>query len=454
MGEYDALMDLSIIALFLLAGVVIKARVTVFKKLVMPASVIGGVLGLILGRNVLGLVPTSDSMSQYAVALIDVIFAGLFIGRKIPGVGTLTKRAGAQAAFAYFNAFGQIAIGLMIVVVFSAVGFGLHPLFAIELAAGFQGGPGTATALAPMFEKLGWSAQESAAVGETCAIFGLVFAILIGVILANIGIARSFSEKKFQGPGNELKYSVFVRKNESRAVAREITSPETASTLAFAFCFMALAIIGGKLIVNGIVTLVPPLKVLPSFPFVLVAGLVLQVFLQKTGWDIYVDRGSIEGISAFALDVLIVASLIAINLKAIAVFALPLITMMVLGLLFNLWQATWLAPRILPGAWFEKALCEFGQSTGSISQSMLLLRMVDPRFETDAAEAFALKMFLYSPVVFPLTIGLLPFIVSLGPLLFLGFYCGAMLIVFVICRAVTWQRREKIKWVIKNDRHH
>jgi len=47
----------------------------------------------------------------------------------------------------------------------------------------------------------------------------------------------------------------------------------------------------------------------------------------------------------------------AIDLKVVATYAAPLITMIVLGLLFNLWQVKWMGPRILPGAWFEKSVC-------------------------------------------------------------------------------------------------
>jgi Na+/glutamate symporter len=62
----------------------------------------------------------------------------------------------------------------------------------------------------------------------------------------------------------------------------------------------------------------------------------------------------VESISGFALDTLIVASLMAIDLTVVATYAAPLITTIVLGVLFNLWQVKRMGPRILPGAWFER----------------------------------------------------------------------------------------------------
>jgi len=72
--------------------------------------------------------------------------------------------------------------------------------------------------------------------------------------------------------------------------------------------------------------------------------------------------------------------------------------------------------------------------------------MMDPRLNTGAAEAFALKMFFFSPVMFPMTMILMPFIVSKGPALFLLIYVALMAFVLLICRLTCWQKREKVKW--------
>ena len=447
MADVTAMLtDFCLIGVFLVLGVVIRSKVGFFQRFVIPASVIGGLLGLLFGANGLGFLPMSEGFSLYPVILIDVVFSGLFIGRRIPPLGVLLKTAGAQAAFAYFNGFGQIVAGLLVVVVFGLAGLALHPAFGVELIVGYQGGPGVATAVAPMMDKLGWAAAESAAVGETCAIAGLILAVLVGMVLVNIGIARGLTVKSAASGGRPPLSLTFLPKDQRRSVGTEITSPESASTLAFNFGFMALAIIIGKLIVLGIVTAVPLLSFLPTFPFVLAGGIIVQIFLQKTDLDRYTDRASIESVGFFALDALIVASFMAINLKTVAVYAAPLLVMIAAGLVFNLWQVLWLAPRILPGAWFEKGLCEFGQNTGSVPQALLLLRMVDPRFETDAAEALALKMFMFSPIMTPATMLMLPLLISWGPGAVIGLYLVLMAVVLGLCRWLTWQKRPRVGW--------
>jgi ESS family glutamate:Na+ symporter len=440
------LVDLIVISLFLVLGTVLRAKISIFQRFIIPASVIGGIIGLIMGRNVLGIIPISDFYSQLANVGIDVVFAGLFIGRVIPGFRELGKTAGAQTAFAYFNGFGQIAIGLAVVILFGAIGTQLNPMFGLQLIVGFQGGVGVGTAVAPMVGKLGWSATKAAAIGETFGVIGLVLSVMIGVVIVNIGTARNFTVKKFQEGKHHVDSVTFLPDEERKSIGKEITSSEAGSSLVFNFGIMGLAILCGHLIHFGIVTAAPPLEFLPKFPFALIGGLIVQSIMQRSRLDSYIDKGTVDSISGFALDTLIIASLMAIDLSVVVTYALPLTVMIIAGLVFNFWQVKWMGPRILPGAWFEKSVCEFGQSTGSTPQAMLLLRMMDPRLNTGAAEAFALKMFFFSPVMFPMTMILMPFIVSKGPALFLLIYVALMAFVLLICRLTCWQKREKVKW--------
>ena len=56
-----------------------------------------------------------------------------------------------------------------------------------------------------------------------------------------------------------------------------------------------------------------------------------------------------------------------------------------------------LAPRLFREAWFERAIAEFGQSTGVTATGLLLLRTVDPENKTVAAASFGYKQLLHEP---------------------------------------------------------
>ncbi len=441
------LLDVSIVAALLLVGAIIRAKVKILQRYVIPAAVIGGLIGLLLGHNGLGVLPTTQEYSQYAAVLINLVFAGIFIGRTIPPLKKLGETAGAQTFYAVFSNFGQIAVGMLVVIVFSALGYAIHSTFGMQLILGFQGGVGVPSAFAPMYENLGWTSEAARAVGETCAVTGLVLSIAIGFLAINLGVVRGFTKKNFFKEGKRVESRTFVPKKERKSIGNGITNPEALSTLAYNFGFMALAILGGKIVQWALVSNFSQLRFIPLFPFVLVGGILVQIILQKTGLDAYVDRGTVGSISSIALDVLIVTALISIRPDMVVMYVLPLTVVIVLGIVFNLWQMTWLAPRVLPGAWFEKALSEWGQGTGSTPSAMLLLRSVDPELETGAAEAFGLKMFFTSPTMVPMLMLISPVVVSRGPLFVLGIYLAGMIAIIVGLRAFAWIKRPDVKWI-------
>ena len=57
----------------------------------------------------------------------------------------------------------------------------------------------------------------------------------------------------------------------------------------------------------------------------------------------------------------------------------------------------WLARRLFPDAWFERAIADFGQSLGVTATGLLLLRTVDPENKTEATAAFGYKQLLHEP---------------------------------------------------------
>jgi glutamate:Na+ symporter, ESS family len=109
----DVFVALLAIGLALVAAKWLRARVPLFRRLFLPASVIGGVLALLVGPQVLGraaaavgapealaegLVPATvlDVWDELPVLLISVVFAGLFLGKRIPSPRRIWEIAGPQ----------------------------------------------------------------------------------------------------------------------------------------------------------------------------------------------------------------------------------------------------------------------------------------------------------------------------------------------------------------------
>src|SRR5699024_7628825 len=76
------------------------------------------------------------------------------------------------------------------------------------------------------------------------------------------------------------------------------------------------------------------------------------------------NRPMINRIQGFALDILIVTAIGTISLDVIGSNFIPFLLLAALGVIWNVFGVLVLAPRIIPSYWFERAIGDFGQSTG------------------------------------------------------------------------------------------
>ena len=112
-----------------------------------------------------------------------------------------------------------------------------------------------------------------------------------------------------------------------------------------------------------------------------------------------IDRQIIERIQGTALDFLVVAAVAAIKIPVVVKYAIPLLILMVGGLVLMHVLTIYLAPRIFPDAWFERAIAEYGALCGVLAVGLMLLRVVDPDLKTSAPKAFAFERPFFSPFV-------------------------------------------------------
>ena len=74
MSVYDLLIDVAIASILILAGQLLRAKIPVFQKFFVPASMIAGFIGLAMGEQGLGILPFSTSIGSYAGVLIILVF--------------------------------------------------------------------------------------------------------------------------------------------------------------------------------------------------------------------------------------------------------------------------------------------------------------------------------------------------------------------------------------------
>ena len=118
------------------------------------------------------------------------------------------------------------------------------------------------------------------------------------------------------------------------------------------------------------------------------------------GVDDLIDGESIKRLVGIAMEFLIVAAVASLRLSVLATYFWPIVLLLVLGCIWTAFCLLFLSRRLLPGAyWFELGILNYGMSTGTTAQGMMLLRIVDPDLESGAAEDYALAAPLSAPFV-------------------------------------------------------
>jgi ESS family glutamate:Na+ symporter len=153
----------------------------------------------------------------------------------------------------------------------------------------------------------------------------------------------------------------------------------------------------GAVIKQILVGISPFFESVPVFPLAMVGGLLVQLLLQKLEQPFLASAADQASIASLAMDVLISTAMASLNLPLLADNLLAFTVLAVVGLAWNVLMVLLLAPRLFPDAWFERAIADFGQATGSTANGLLLLRMADAMGHSQVLEAFSFKQLLFEP---------------------------------------------------------
>ena len=184
----------AILGILLLVATWLRLKIPILKKYHIPAALIAGVIGLILGPHFVGLIPAhiTSCWSALSGRLIVFVFAPMLMGNVSSKVDKgMVKKLGGACCFSYALSALQYAVPILLCVFMLTPVFDVDPLFGSILEQGWAGGHGTAGGMAMVFEELGWLDGQSLSI--TSATIGLVYGIIGGVVLINIGIRKGWT---------------------------------------------------------------------------------------------------------------------------------------------------------------------------------------------------------------------------------------------------------------------
>ncbi|NIP84710.1 MAG: sodium:glutamate symporter [Planctomycetales bacterium] len=397
-------------AVLLLAGYGLRARLRVLQWMFVPASVTGGLLGLLLIQAGLQQPDWSGEVRQLAATLrawpswlIAVVFAGLLLEPSRRRLSASLRGAALNGIMVWVIVLGQLVLGLAAAWLFILPAYDVPPAFGQLLEAGFAGGHGTATALGTILrEVLHFDAGLD--LGLFMATVGIVYSVISGIVLVNIGVRRGWTRSR---PSDLAPRAGPEQRPQPRPIGWARVRSEVIDPLAFQIVLVALAFLLGVLFrwaataaVQQLGTSASYLTHIPLFLFTLLGGWALRGGMAFWGWDHLIDGESIRRIVAVAMEFLIVAGIASVRVEVVATFLGPLLLLCLVGFVWTAVCVLVLAPILLPREhWFELGLINYGMSTGTTAQGMMLLRIVDEDLESGAAEDYALAAPLSAPFI-------------------------------------------------------
>lgn len=396
------------LCILLFIGKFLRVNVKLFQKLYLPSSVIGGIVGLIILQSCGDFIPACWTLgwSKLPGFLINIVFAGLFLGVKVPGFKKIWKTAGPQLAYGQIVAWGQYLVGIGVVMLALKPFLPVPDSLGVIGPIGFEGGHGTAGGLSQTFAELGW--PEGTDLGLASATVGVVAGIVIGMALINWAVRKNYvSEIKTFADKDYSERTGIYSLDQQPAAGRQTVCPDSIDSLALHIAFLGIAVLIGYFIkffmgfadsyMPDVVRETRILTSFPLFPLCMIGGLLVQRGAGVMRHESLIDHKLMQRVCGASLDFLVVSAVAMIKLETITNNLLPFIAVVVVTIGWNVFCVLFLARRLLPNFWFERSIAEMGQSMGVTATGLMLLRTVDPDSETEAPAAFGYKQLLHEP---------------------------------------------------------
>ncbi|MCK5098344.1 MAG: hypothetical protein KAR45_09585, partial [Desulfobacteraceae bacterium] len=387
---FDPLLVFGFLSIMLLSGLILRAYIPIFQKIMFPASLTGGLIGLLLvsfdfvSINV-------DIVKTFAYHFFNISFISLGLTSFKEEFESKSKqkivKGSAWMAIMQGVTFPlQAIIGTLILLFFVTAGSDpLFKTFGFLLPLAFNEGPGQALSIGSVWEGLGFASAST--IGLTFATIGYFFAFFVGVPLANKGVKKG--KYKTQALPSFFVHGVLPKEDKAESAGFITTHGSNLDCITFHMALVGLAYIITYFIVLSLSNLLPSDAGSIAWGFFFLFGLIVAILLRilierTTRFGHLMDPSLQRRITGFSVDYLVVATGCGIQLFIIWKYFIPIIVISAVGGIITTLTVFLLSKR-LPDYKLERAVAIYGVVTGTVSCGLMLLRIVDPEFKTPVA---------------------------------------------------------------------
>ena len=253
--------------------------------------------------------------------------------------------------------------------------------------------------------------SNSLNVGLAFAAVGFLVAGLVGVPLAFYGIKKGWVSIE----GGKLP-QCFLRglmdKGDNPTCARSTTHPANIDSVAFHLAIMAtlyaLAYAFGVWWLCTMPKGINGLGIGMIFAWGMFFAMIARKLMAKFDLIHLLDGETTRRLTGATVDFMICAVFMGIQVRQLQEVAMPFLIAVVLGTIATLFICLWFGRRS-PEHGFERGLTLFGYCTGTAASGLLLLRIVDPEFDTPVAVEVGL-MNVFATILFKPISWSMPFV--------------------------------------------
>lgn len=376
-------------SVMLCIGMVLRAKIPFFRNMLVPASVIAGLLGVVFMNVVPALGIQLGTDGDMFSNIVNNLFTVSFISI------SLTSTPKSEESNAKNVVKGALALGLIWCLLYAltpliATGlvaiFGksveMNPIYGMLIQFAFCQGPGQSAAYGAIFEQFGW--PNSAMVAMTFASIGFVVAFFVGIPAAKAGIKKGLAKNCGKLDDTILK-GYLTKEEQTEYMVKDTTVNSNIETLAFHFALIGVCYVVA-LGIGKILGKIPGFmgQSMSAMMFMngMYAAYIVKALMKKLNLDFLQENVLQSKITGWTADYLVVCAFMAVSVNVISKWLLPIIVVSVVITVVTFVVCFYFGQRIGGSNDFERTLGIYGTCTGTVPSGIALVRIVDPNFRT------------------------------------------------------------------------
>ena len=380
----------------------LRNTIPFLRRLMIPSAVLGGFILLIVHT----FFKHCLNIELYQTSMLEVLtYHGLGLGFSAMALRSVEKKTDKRSQTGAFDSgvtvvcsyLLQAAIGLAVTIILFHL-MGSFFASGILLPMGYGQGPGQAYTWGHTYEA-SYGFVNGTSFGLAVASMGFVSASIGGVVyLSHMRRKGRFSGEIGKDADDDMTLDQYASKNEiplSESMDKftiQVSLVFISYILAFLFMkgvnvIVETGVFGG--LGKTIQSMIWGFQFLFGTVFAILVRTIINMLRKKNivKRD-YINNFMMNRISGFMFDIMVIASIAAIDLSAFLTpsFIVPLTIICMLGAVCSYIYLRFICRRVFPMYEDEAFLSLYGMLTGTASTGAILLREIDPKFETQASD--------------------------------------------------------------------